>query len=150
MAKIVHSDGAPNEAVHYSLAGYEFDLGGDADAYDTTDSLVIANAQVHPWLRVEFEPEEVIGGEVLQTLAPEDDVLSRVNSIANDPDAIREVELAKGRMLLNRTAIDAGLDQNEVVEIQAGPLTIAETLAADVDEDLARFNNEGGAPAREE
>jgi hypothetical protein len=112
MAKIVHSDDAPTEAVHYSLAGVEFDLGGksDAAAYETDDAEVISNAAVHPWLAVEFDPVDVAA----ETAATDDD--------AN----------------LNRTALDAGLDQNESVSIEAGNVVIAETLAADDDHDAAK------------
>lgn len=129
MAKIVLSDDAPNEAVHFSLANVEFDL--DGGAYESNDPDVLANASAHPWLEVEYEAEEVIGGVVGNPLAPEDDVLSRVNSVAFDPEAIREVEEAKGAAADHRTALDAGKDQDEVVEVRAGDLVIAETLAAD-------------------
>ena len=53
MAKIVHSDAAPSEAVHYSLANVEFELGGRKKSYSTDDAGVLSNAEAHPWLRVE-------------------------------------------------------------------------------------------------
>ena len=53
MAKIVHSDAAPSESVHYSIGSAEFDLSG-RKIYETTDSDVISGASVHPWLTVMY------------------------------------------------------------------------------------------------
>lgn len=53
MATISHSDLAPSEKVHYSLAGGEFDLTAKG-SYETDDELLISNAQAHPWLKVDF------------------------------------------------------------------------------------------------
>lgn len=65
MAKIVHSEAAPAEAVHYALAGVEFDLEGDA-VFETDDREVIRNAEGHPWLHVDEDVQPVAAdGEAL-------------------------------------------------------------------------------------
>lgn len=131
MARILPSDNAPSEAVHYSLAGVSFDLGGSGKGtkktYETTDPTVITNAEAHPWLTVERDEVEVVKGSYYEPLAPEDDVLSAVNSRANDPDAVREAEEAKVAAVEDPTAINAALDQDKPVETGG----VNETLAAD-------------------
>lgn len=140
MAKIVLSDDAPNEAVHFSLAQVEFDLGGKSDkgAFETSDPVVLADADAHPWLKVERDSSETYQPSAPAFLRPEDDVLSRVNSVAFDPEAIKAIESGKADYEGERTALDAGLDQDEPVEIKAGSVTIAETLAAADDHKAAK------------
>lgn len=123
MAQIVLSDKAPDEAVTFSLGNAEpFEA-----PYETDDQSVIAGAEAHPWLTVEVDPEAVDKVEAPeQHVSPEDDALSAQNSVAFDPD-----EVAKAReeaAEINPVAIDAGLDQDEVVESPGG---VAKTLAAD-------------------
>lgn len=136
MAKIFLNEVAPDEAVHFTLANDEFDLGGksDAQSYETDDLLVVAAAEVHPWLRVEreegFQFESVDTG----VLRPEDDALSAVNSVAFDPEEIRKVEEAKAGAVVDRTALNAGLEQTEPVETGG----VAETLAAVESHDPAK------------
>src|SRR4051812_9615905 len=95
MAKIVPSDLAPDEAVHYSLGAVEFDLGGksDAKAYETHDRSVLSNAEAHPWLEVEYDAVEAIDPAFYDTqVKPEDDVLGALGPRANDafdPDKIK-------------------------------------------------------------
>jgi hypothetical protein len=132
MAKIVLSDLAPAEQVHFSFSGVEFDLSGKK-TYESDDSSVLTNAEVHPWLDVKYEAADVVQGEFHDQLAPEDDPFSsKGGSKANDPEAAR-IELESRWDLQDHTdepvrvAIDAGLMQTEVV-VTGG---VAETLAAD-------------------
>jgi hypothetical protein len=140
MAKIVLSDDAPNEAIHFSLAQVEFDLGGKSDkgAFETSDPVVLADAAAHPWLSVERDAEDVYQPSAPSFLRPEDDVLSAVNSVAFDPEAIRAVEEGKIAADQNRLAIDAGLDQNKPVSTDTPTFSVAETLAADDDHEAAK------------
>lgn len=132
MAKIVHSDAAPAEKVHYTFAGVEFDLGGSAkkdQAFDSDDPTVLASAEVHPWLTVERDPSDFVEGDYVQLLDPKDDVLSSLNSVANDPEAARRAKEAAGEDVPQPVAIEAGLNQSEPV-VEAG---VAETTAAAAD-----------------
>jgi hypothetical protein len=100
MATISNSDLAPDEQVHYSVAGAEFDL-DPGGTFETDDEQVLANAQAHPWLKVErpvVEPGDD-GGPVVEVRYP-------------------------------ATAIDAGLDQ-KVEQFEGAEDQVAETLAAD-------------------
>lgn len=126
MAKIVHSEAAPSEAVHYSFAGVEFDLGGKSQAFETTDPVVLSNAEAHPWLAVERDEADLVRGEYRDTLDPKDDVLSAVNSVANDPEAARAAS-APVVEVIAPLAVDAGKDQDKPVKTGR----VAETLAAD-------------------
>lgn len=127
MAKIVHSDTAPAETVHYSFAGGEFDLGGRSKRFETDDAGLIAGAEAHPWLTVEYDVVEPIQGAYREQLLPEEDAMSAVNSIANDPEEARKAEQAKMEQTDNPVAVDAGETQTEVVTTSE----VAETLAAD-------------------
>ena len=124
MAKIVLSDDAPQGDLRFSLANVEI----ESLPFETNDSVILANAEAHPWLAVEYpevkELSELVGE--LQ-IAPEDDALSAQNSIANDPDAVR-AELERRREGDSApVALDAGLDQDDVVVTRSG---VAETVAA--------------------
>lgn len=125
MAKIVHSDAAPAESVHYTFAAGEFDISGKK-AFTTKDPSLVAEAQVHPWLDVKIDEADLVIGSYVETVKPEDDPLSAVNSIANDPDEARKAEAAKAADF-NPVALDAGEVQTQVVETGG----VAETLAAD-------------------
>lgn len=145
MAKITHSDLAPDEVVHYDLAGVEFELGGSGKgSYETTDRTVIASAEVHPWLSVEYPKVDLIQGQVRNTLAdhPELDPLSGVGpnaGIAYDAEEIRKVEEAKAEMRKTPLAIDANLDQGEAVTVgEEGGTPVDVTLAADEDHTAAK------------
>jgi hypothetical protein len=126
MAKIVLSDDAPQDAKKFSLANAEIEV-----PYETDDSQILGDAGAHPWLDVEYAAVDVVGGVHFTPLDPKDDVLSSVNSIANNPDEARKANEARNLEVLNRTALDAGLDQGKVVEVKAGDVTIAETVAAE-------------------
>lgn len=127
MAKIVHSDAAPSEAVHYSFAGIEFDLGGRKKTFETDDDIVLSNAETHPWLKVEREVVAFDTPAFHEGLRAEDDAFSAYNSVANKPEAIRATEQAKIDVAEGRVAIESGVPQTTTVETQG----VAETLAAD-------------------
>ena len=134
MAKIVLSELAPSEAIHFSLANAEFDLGGksDAKAFETDDRVVIDNAVAHPWLDVEFPAVEEVAFEALDTRIPAaDDSQGMYGPHANDafdPELIKAAEEAKIQDTPQPLAIDSGLDQDKEVKTESGA---AETLAAD-------------------
>jgi hypothetical protein len=126
MAKIVLSDAAPKgEPLRFSLANAEV----EEFPHETTDVVLLANAEAHPWLAVEYpEAEELseLAGEL--QLPAEDDILSAQNSVANDPDAVRAELERRKEGGSDPVAIDAGLDQSDVVVTASG---VAETVAAD-------------------
>jgi hypothetical protein len=125
MAKIVLSDAAPSESIHFSFSAVEFDLKGK-QTYKTDDLEVITNATVHPWLDV--TPDEGLTSEpqYVDQIDPKDDPLSAVNQQANDPKAIKAAD-EKAAEAANPVAIDAGLNQTKSVTTG----DVAETLAAD-------------------
>lgn len=133
MAKIVLSELAPAEAVHFSFAEGEFTLGGksDAKAFETTDRALLSNAAGHPWLDVQYDESEAVDPTFVDNqVRPEDDVLSASGPRANDafdPEKIKAAEDAKREAVSQPVAIEAGLDQTE--EISLGD--VAETVAAD-------------------
>lgn len=132
MAKIVLSDTAPSEAVHFVFGGAEFDLGGSKKkTYETDDADVLSNAEAHPWLTVQRDPVETIQGAYVDQIAPKDDPFAVEGQPIdpNDPDAARAAEAKKAADAGTLVAIEAGETQTEVVT--AGP--VAETLAADPD-----------------
>lgn len=124
MAKIVHSDTAPSEAVHYSIGSVDFDLSG-RKSYETKDPSVISAAEVHPWLTVQYDKVEVVQGAYREQVRPEDDPMVGP-SLANDPEEARKAEAAKDAQF-QPVALDAGEKQTDVVETGV----VAETLAAD-------------------
>ncbi len=127
MATISQNDLAPAEKVTYAFNGVEFELEGEG-TYETTDNELIANARAHPWLTVEVPGADQLGGVYIgEHLAPEDDVLSGVNSKVNDPEAVlAELERRRSEEAPNPLAVNAALRQTEVEF--AG--RVAETLAA--------------------
>lgn len=120
------SDDAPAEAVHFTFFADEFDLEGSG-TYETSDEIVLGNAEGHPWLVVERPEVEQVSGDFFDQLSPKDDHLSSVGGInANDPEEIRKAEEGKLIAAGQPVAIEAGLDQKEPV-VTSG---IAETVAA--------------------
>ena len=95
MPTIVPSSTAPSDTIHYSFAMAEFDLGGKSKTYKTDDPDLISSAVIHPWLQVNYEPTEIVQGAYIEQIAPEDDPMSGIGSLANDPDAARATEEAK-------------------------------------------------------
>lgn len=130
MAKIVFSKDAPSgETVHFTFPEGEFDLGGKAKSYSTTDRALLAGASAHPWLEVQYDKSEQTEPTFIdRQVKPEDDPFSAVGpnaGIAFDPAEVRKAEEAKGYEIVP-TAIDAGLDQDKKVT-EGG---VAETVAA--------------------
>jgi hypothetical protein len=128
MAAIVPSDLAPEEQVHYSFAGAEFDL-APGGSFETADRTILTNAEAHPWLDVDYpEADESIAVFRGGSLPPSQDALSMVNSVAFDREEIEKVEQTKIEAITTPTALDAGKDQGEVI---FSGRVVAETLAAD-------------------
>jgi hypothetical protein len=120
MAKIVLSDIAPEGHTKFTLGADEVEA-----PFETNDPVLISNARSHPWLLVEDEEGAAQPPSYVNTLSPSEDSLSAVNSIANDPDEVRKALEERGLTAVARTAIDANLDQNEVVELNGVALTVA-------------------------
>lgn len=139
MAKVTLSELAPDELVRFYGWQVEFELGGSGkSSLDTDDRTVIAYAEQHPWLSVEY-PKGAQQSYALDTLAehPERDALSGVGPNAGvpfDPEEIRKVEEAKVEER-PRVALDAGLDQGKDITVGQD---VAVTLAADEDHDAAK------------
>lgn len=151
MARIVLSDQAPTEAIHFSLVNDEFILGGASDkkSYETDDRGVLAAAAEHPWLEVEQDEvkEAAVFAEDTR-VAPEDDPLSDRHpnaALAFDAEAIAKFEAEK-REGVSPVAINAGLDQD--TPESTGP--VAETIAADDNHEAAKSARAfGRAPAED-
>jgi hypothetical protein len=123
MRKFVLSDIAPEGHKRFSLGADEVEA-----PFETSDPVLAANAASHPWLKEETSAEAAEAPpSYVNHLKPEDDVLSAVNSIANDPDEVKKALEAREDVLVQRTAIDADLDQDKKVETKDG---VAETVAA--------------------
>lgn len=133
MAKIVLSDLAPAEAIHFSLGNAEIDLGGKSgkQSVETDDRELLSNAVAHPWLTVEVDPAEEAGGQFADPHVPaEEDPQSAANQRAHDAfdvEKIRATEEAKHPEAEAPVAIESGLDQT--TEVKVGD--VAETVAAD-------------------
>lgn len=129
MAKIVLSDQAPSEKVHFSLADADFDLGGNAkQSFETDEPAVIANANSHPWLEVDTEGVEVVVRYRPGSVDPANDPLSSEGpnaALPFDEKAVTAFEDSKVEEQ-NPVAIEAGQDQGEK-DISGG---VAETLAS--------------------
>jgi hypothetical protein len=128
MRKFVLSDIAPEGHKKFTLGADEVEA-----PFETKDPVLAANAASHPWL-VEETSEDASQAppSYVNHLKPEDDVLSAATSIANDPDAVREALEAREDVFVERTAIDADLDQDEKKETKDG---VAVTVAAAEDAD---------------
>jgi hypothetical protein len=129
MSKIVHSDVAPDDAEVFSLGQGPTVKITKSGSYETSDPVEIANAMAHPWLDVVQAKEDYDGGTWWPTLAPEDDVLSAVNSKANDPKEVKKArDEFHARFAVPAAVIDAGLPQDKKIKDDAGN---SKTLAAD-------------------
>lgn len=139
MATIVPSDLAPSETVHYSFAGVEFDLGGSGKGskkqFESTDPDVLSNAGQHPWLTVKAD-EKLAAVPTFREhgVRPEDDALGAQGPNAHmafDPAEIEKIESAKAEALDFVLAVDAGLDQDTDISIDAdGQTEVGQTLEA--------------------
>lgn len=123
-ATLTLSELAPEGAGHFSLANEEINLGDGA--VETDSYTIIDNALAHPWINVEFPKVDVDTASLDQADAPYPGDL-RVNSLANDPEAVAAAEAEKREQVDHPLAVDAGLDQNEPV-VTSG---VAETLAVE-------------------
>jgi hypothetical protein len=131
MAQIVTSKEAPDFEVGYALPGtklVEFKL-KQGGSYKTDDRVVLAEANAHPWLQVEYDASEApVYSFRPDTVSSADDVLSAENSEAFEPKFIkRDLEGVLGTRDDSGTAIQAGLDQDKK-STNGG---VNETLAAD-------------------
>jgi uncharacterized phosphosugar-binding protein len=126
MPKIVLSDDAPKGDLRFSLANAEI----EKLPYETDDAVVVANAEAHPWLAVEYPEAKELSdqSDPFPQTKPEDDVLAAENSIANDPAAVRAEIDRRVEGVSDPVAIDAGLDQGDVIVTASG---VSETVAAD-------------------
>ncbi len=95
----------------------EFDLGGKNKSYKTDNAELISSAQTHPWLNVIYEPLEIVQGAYVEQVAPADDPMSGVGSLANDPDAARATEAAKAAAF---DEFDAGAAASPVATLPEG------------------------------
>jgi hypothetical protein len=139
MATIRPNDNAPAEEAKYIFAAATFDL-APGGSYETDDRSLLSDAEIHPWLEVEYpEVDEAAYARESKSVPYEDDALAAVNSVAFDADEIRKVEEAKQQVVESRLAVQAGLAQTKPVEV-AG---VAVTLAADESND-----EENDKPAR--
>lgn len=131
MATIRPNDNAPDEAVKYIFPLEAFDL-VPGDEFKTDDRNTLSAAEAHPWLDVEYEEFPELSETPARKGVPyEDDVLTSPNSIAFDPEEVLKARAEFQAIDDSRTALDAGLDQGEVVE-KGG---VAQTLAADEAQD---------------
>lgn len=114
MAKIVPSKNAPSEEFYVSFGA------GIAKPGDETDNrALLIEAANHPWLEVEYDEVEMLGGDVIPpSVDPKDDPLSMLNeafALAFDPAAVKA---DTDRVLLvdieAPAAIDPSLDQDTV------------------------------------
>lgn len=127
MAKIVLSEEAPQgEAVKFSLGNAEpFEA-----PFETDNQSLLASAEVHPWLTVERDPEEVNKVEAPeQHVSPERDSQSVVNSVAFDAEAVAKAREEAAEAAENRLAVESSLDQDTPAEVG----NVGVTLAADDD-----------------
>lgn len=132
MAKIIPSDLAPDEVVHYSLGAVEFDLGGKSGSksYETDDRAALSNAEAHPWLTVEYDKVEALDPAFYApSIRPEDDIHSDQGPRAGDAFDIEKIkaDLESRKQEVSPLAVQSGLDQSE--EVKVGD--VAETIAAD-------------------
>lgn len=132
MPKFVLSDIAPKDQKKFTLGADEVEV-----PFETDDPVLAANAASHPWLVAEADKEQnEQPPSYVKYLAPEDDVLSSVNSIANDPDEVAKALAEREDVLVSRTAFDAELDQSKKVE--AAGVAVTEAAAEDADPEPSR------------
>jgi hypothetical protein len=127
MAKIVASKIAPDEEFVVSVGP------GLIKPGDTTDDrTLIIEAEAHPWLDVEYDKVELLGGDVIPpSVDPKKDPLSIQGpnaALPFDPEAVKaDTDKVLVVPTLAPTAIDAGLDQDKN-KVEGG---VAKTVAAD-------------------
>jgi hypothetical protein len=130
MAKIVASKIAPDEEFTVSVGAGLIKPGDTSD-----DRQLLIEAEAHPWLNVEYDKVEMLGGDVIPpAVDPKKDPLSIQNPDAQlpfDPEAVKaDTKRVLEVEYLAPAAIDAGLDQDK--SIMDGP--VAKTLQAAEDQ----------------
>jgi hypothetical protein len=115
MATIRPNDNAPDEVVHYTLPTAEFDLDAGG-SYESDERTVLSAAEDHPWLTVEYPEVDVeLYAAPSKSVPYREDPFSEFNDHSNDPAAIEASERAKNTVDAQPLAVEAGLDQHEVV-----------------------------------
>jgi hypothetical protein len=115
MATIRTNDHAPNEVAKYILPLETFDL-GPGDSFETENRNTLSNAEVHPWLEVEYPVYEELGGAARESgsVPPSEDAFSAEGPRANEPFDPEAVARDRGLVeAIAPTAIDSGRDQGE-------------------------------------
>ena len=143
MATIRTNDNAPADSVKYVFPLETFDLAPGGE-FETKNRDTIASAHSHPWLVVEEETvDELGGGDWERRSVPyEEDVLAAPNSKAFDVEAIKADREEQRDVVVNHTAIQAGLDQGESVEVADVAFTVAADEAQDDEVDDDKKENE--------
>jgi hypothetical protein len=137
MATIRPNDNAPSDAVKYIFPLETFDLAPGGE-HETEDRNTLSAAEAHPWLEVEYpEIEELAVTRGSRSVPYSEDVLAAPNSQAFDVEAVRAA-LPDDQRWLPATAVEASLDQGEVVQ-EGG---VALTLAADEAQDDEPANDD--------
>lgn len=130
MAKILHSAYAPTGKLTYRLGQSGFELEGDG-VYETNDRALLASADEHPWLKVEYERSPILEDHSVDPHVPyKDDVLAAVNSHAFDVQAAEQ--LIVEAVEIRPVAIDADLKQTKNKHVGEVAVTIS-AAEADVD-----------------
>lgn len=115
MATIRPNDNAPAEEVHYTFPTVDFDL-AEGGTYESDDRAVLAAAEDHPWLTVEYpEAASVVYSAPSKSVPYREDPFSEYNDFSNDPARVEETERSKYSVNTAPLAVEAGLDQGEVV-----------------------------------
>lgn len=114
MATIRTNDHAPDEAAKYILPLETFEL-GPGGSYETDNRNTLSNAEVHPWLEVEYPEVKELGSALeSRSVPPEEDAYSALGPRANEPFDPAAIERDRvGGRAVAPTAIDSGLDQGE-------------------------------------
>lgn len=137
MATIKLNDHAPSEEATFLLANETLK---SADLpKDTDNRALVAAAEEHPWLAVDYpEVESFEAAAAEPRVRYEDDYLAAPNSKAFDLDEVRKTEEAKRQAVSTPTAIDAGLDQSDSETVADVSVTLAADEAADTTTDAPK------------
>lgn len=131
MAKIVASKNAPDADFTVTYGVGQVAISGKSRSVTSDDRALLAEAANHPWLAVEWDKVEMLGGEVIPpSVDPKKDPLSAQNpdsALVNDPDAVRAAQEAARVDTTVGPAIEPTLDQDKVI-VEGG---VDKTLAAD-------------------
>lgn len=143
MATIKPNENAPAQEVKYLLANEELVL-ASGGTHDSDDPVLLAAADAHPWLEVEYpaiEAEDPAGYN--PHVSREDDRMSSLNSKAFDAEAIEAASADAADV--TPLAVDASLDQGKAETVGEGDNEVAVTLAAD---ETSNDDDNADAPKR--